>query len=135
MSQLGTITYYLANALMNEAFHGTGFSSPSTFAALYTGQPSRTGGGVEVNQDVATSYGRKSITFAVAVNGSVSNTNTVNFPSGTASQNWGVVGWVGILDALIGGNLLWWAPLNTTATVSTGSQVSFSPGAIILNMQ
>jgi hypothetical protein len=99
--------------------------TPATFyIGLFLVSPTSAGGGVEV---VGNGYAR----VAVANNGTQwtgpsltspsvsSNANAINFTTPTA--DWGSIGFVGVLDALIGGNLISYSPLATAIYVSNGN--------------
>lgn len=119
---------------------GTG--PTTTWVALFTANPSDTGGGTEVTGG---SYARVSVTSSLAnwagtqsagsttassgTSGTTSNNNAITFPAPTA--NWGVVTGVGIFDAVTGGNLLIWSALTVNKTVNNGDAApSFAAGAL-----
>lgn len=117
---------------------GTG---PTTlYVALYTANPSDTGGGTEVTGG---SYARVAVTSSLAnwagtqaaasttastgTSGTTSNNNTITFPIPTA--NWGVVTGFGLFDAASAGNLIIWAPLAAAKTVNNGDAAPAFPAA------
>jgi len=114
---------------------------PVTYFALLTAAPTDAGGGTEVsggsyarvavNSTLANWAGTQnsgSTTASSGTGGQTSNNNAVTFPSPTA--NWGTITHMAIYDAASGGNLLWWAPLNTSKTVNNGDAApSFAAGA------
>lgn len=84
----------MLNGLRNVAWQKTG-----VWASLHTASPGDTG----INEVTGGSpaYARKQLTFAVAASGSMATTAPVVFdvPAGT-------VAWVGLWDAVSGGNFL-----------------------------
>lgn len=123
---------------------GTG---PSTvYIALYTANPSDTGGGTEVSGGA---YARVAITSSLAnwagtqaaasttassgTSGTTSNNNAITFPAPTA--NWGSVTGIAVYDASSGGNELFWGPLTTTKTVNNGDAApSFAAAALTIQL-
>ena len=123
---------------------GTG---PTTlYVALYTANPSDTGGGTEVTGG---SYARVAVTSSLAnwagtqaaasttassgTSGTTSNNNAITFPAPTA--NWGSVTGVGILDASTGGNLLFFGALGTAKTVNSGDPApSYAAGQLQIQL-
>lgn len=119
---------------------GTG---PATlYVGLLTSSPADAGGGVEVTGG---SYARVAVTSSLAnwagtqaaasttastgSSGTTSNNAAITFPAPTA--NWGSVTHWGIWDAVSGGNLLIYAPLNVAKTVNNGDAApSFAAAAL-----
>ena len=60
--------------------------------------------------------GAGTTTASTGTNGTTSNNAISAFPAPTA--NWGVITGFAIFDALTGGNMLIWAPLNVAKTVN-----------------
>ena len=101
------------------------------YVALYTAAPSDSGGGTEVS---GSGYARQSVTFDAASTpgGTTSNTGAVSF---TASGGaFGTVGWIGIHDAVSGGNLLWHGAMTASKIVNDGDTLEFSAGNIDLTI-
>ena len=86
----------------------------SWYLALYTADPSDTGGGTEVSGG---GYVRQSVSFTVSGN-TASNASAVEYPTATAS--YGTVVAVGVFDASTGGNLIAYAGLTTDKAIDTG---------------
>jgi hypothetical protein len=121
---------YLEGKVLDHLFGITPFSAPATlYAGLFTATPSDAGGGTEV---AGGSYARQAITNDNTkwsrTGNVISNISAVDFPAATAV--WGTVDWVGIFDALIAGNLLYWAPLLSARTINISDQVGFAPGQL-----
>jgi hypothetical protein len=109
----------------------TSFTMPTVYVGLYTDRyvPSDAGGGTEVSGG---SYARKSTAgsdWAAAASGSTSNAAIITFV--TASGSWGTVTHFGLFDASTAGNLLEWAALTTSKTISNGDVASFPIGNLV----
>jgi hypothetical protein len=96
---------------------------------LYTSDPSDADTGTEVSGG---SYARQSITFGAPSNGVSTNTAAIEFPQATAS--WGTVGWVGIEDALTGGNLLYHTALDASKTIASGDIFRVAIGSLSVTL-
>jgi hypothetical protein len=121
---------YLENALINATLRNTSYTSPSVvYLGLYTSDPTDADTGTEVSGG---SYARQAITFGAPSNGVTSNTAAIEFPQATA--NWGTVGWIGIEDALTGGNLLYHSPLDASKTIATGDIFKIAIGSLSVTL-
>jgi len=117
---------YLEDALLNHVLRNVTFTSPaSVYLALYTVAPTDVGGGTEVTGG---SYVRQLITFGAPVSGVVSNSGSITFP--TATADWGTIVAVGIFDASVAGNLLYYGNLTASKTILTSDQISFPNAAL-----
>jgi len=104
-------------------------TAPTPYVALYTTAPTDAGGGVEVSGG---SYARQSSSgkWASPSGGSVSTNAEIAFP--TATADWGTVVAFAILDAVTGGNFLYWGDLTASKTVNNGDTFKFPSGNITL---
>lgn len=131
-------TDYLEQKLLDHTLNAVAFTSPSTWAALYTAAPGETGGGTEVTGG---SYARQRIfangggspdwNLAVSEGGGgfvVDNSDDVVFPVATA--DWGTVTHTAILDAVTLGNMLYYGALTASKTVNTNDTFKFLAGAL-----
>lgn len=121
---------YLENALINATLRNTSYTSPSTiYVALFTSDPTDAGSGTEVSGG---SYARTAVTFAAPSNGvSLSNADCT-FPQCTST--WGTVGWIGLMDALTSGNLLYHTPLDSAKTIETQDIFKISSGNLSVTL-
>ena len=111
---MADMSNYLENALLNGTLNATTYTAPTTvYVSLWTSNPNDDGSGTEVSGG---SYARVAVSFATAsgTSGEVLNDAAVEFAAATAG--WGVVGWIGINDALSGGNLMYHTALDTSKT-------------------
>jgi hypothetical protein len=127
---MAEISNYLENALINGTLRGTTYTAPAAvYLGLYTSDPTDANTGSEVSGG---SYVRKAITFGAPSNGVSLNTAAVEFDQATAS--WGVVGWIGILDASSSGNLLYHTPLDLAKTIDTGDIFKINIGNLSVTL-
>lgn len=121
-------TDYLEDNLINHVLRGVVYASPaSIWVALFTTAPTEAGGGVEV---AGGGYARQQVLWAVPAAGATSNTADVTFPVATA--NWGVVTSFALMDAIVGGNCLYYANLNASRNVLINDQLKFPAGQLLL---
>jgi hypothetical protein len=124
---------YLENALLDHVYGGGDYTRPATvYLALFTAAPSDSGGGTEVSGN---NYARKSVTnnstnFPAASGGS--KTLHVKTTFAVPSGSWGTVTHFGIFDASSAGNLLGWAALTASKTISSGDDVYFDVDQLVL---
>ena len=121
---MSEMSNYLENALLNGTLRNTAYTPPSNiYVALFTSDPTDAGTGTQVSGG---SYARTAVTFAAPSDGvSLSNAD-VTFPTATAS--WGLVGWIGLFDALTSGNMLYYTPLDIAKQIDTGDIFKISSG-------
>jgi len=123
---------YLEAKLIDHTTGKTSYTMPSVWVGLYTAAPTDAGGGTEVSGG---SYARKATagTDWNAASGNPASTTNANALSfATASASWGTVTHFGLFDAASAGNLLRWAALGTSKTVSSGDTASFAAGALTI---
>lgn len=116
------------------------------YVALYTANPSDTGGGTEVSggsyarvalaltlANMAGTQAAASTTASSGTGGTTSNNATITFPAPTA--NWGSVTGMALYDAASGGNEYFWAALTTSKTVNNGDPApTFSAAALTVQL-
>jgi hypothetical protein len=120
---------YLETKVLDHVFGGTAYTAPSTlYLALYTADPSDTGGGTEVSGG---GYARQTVAFTTSGN-TTSNTAAVEYPTATAS--YGTVVAVGVFDASTGGNLLAYAGLTTDKAIDTGDVFRVPAGDLDISL-
>jgi hypothetical protein len=124
---------YLEDKVLDHVFGGTAYTAPGTlYVGLYTAAPSDSGGGTEVSGG---SYARKSMP-AMTVSGTspTEATNGAAVEFITATDSWGTVTHVGVFDASSSGNLLAWAALTASKTVSSGDVFRFDAGDLDITL-
>lgn len=124
----GSASNYLENKLLDHALGTTTYAKPAAvYLALYTTSPSDSSSGVEVTGG---SYVRKVAAFSAASSGSSSNSSTIDFTSMPECT----ITAIGILDALSGGNLLFWSTLPTSSSVASGDTVRIASGTLAISL-
>lgn len=114
------------NVLLRAASH-TG--AAAVYVGLYTSDPTDGNTGTEVSGG---SYARTAVVFGAPSAGISTNSSAVEFPQATAS--WGTVGWVGVLDAATGGNLICHSPLDVAKTIDTGDIFKIATGNLSITV-
>jgi len=122
---------YLETAIFNHVFRNTAYTSPSSlYVALFTSTATAADveAGTLTNEVSGGAYARQTITFSAPSNGAGSNSGTITFP--TASANWGTIRFAAVTDASSGGNILWWAQLNSDVTINSGNTYQFNTASV-----
>lgn len=128
---------YLENKVLDHVLTATSYTAPATrYLALFT----NTSGNAAANLEAGTltdevtggSYARKAVTFGAASSGTSATNATVTFDAATA--NWGTVTHVAVMDALTGGNVLFWGQATTAKTIETGDTFQVSSGNLSVSM-
>ena len=121
---------YLENALINGTIRGSTFTAPTNvYVALYTSDPTDADTGTEVSGG---SYARQIVTFGAPSNGVSASNADVTFPQATAL--WGTVGWIGLRDAVSGGNLLYHTALDTSKVIDNGDVFKINSGNLSVTL-
>jgi hypothetical protein len=127
---MAEMSNFLENALINATLRNTTYTSVATvYVSLWTSDPTDAGSGTEVSGG---SYARTAVTFGAPSNGVTTNSADVTFP--TATGSWGTVGWIGINDALSGGNLLYHTPLDASKSISSGDIFKITTGNLSVTL-
>ena len=133
------LTDYLEDKIMNHVFGSTTFTRPTNYyVGLLTATPSDSTDGTEVTGG---SYARQICAFTITGTGTAqaANTSAITFP--TATADWGIVGWIGIYDAVSSGNLVAYQNLQksdfsttTTKTINDGDIFKFNSSTIKIQL-
>jgi len=127
---MAEMSNYLENALINATLRNTSYTSPAAvYIGLYTSDPTDANTGTEVSGG---SYTRTAVTMGAPSDGVSTNSAAVEFPQ--ASGSWGTVGWIGILDASSGGNLLYHTALDVSKTISSGDIFKIAIGSLSVTL-
>lgn len=142
------VTNYQANLILNRGF---GSSTWNPVGTLYIGLSSTPinadgTGATEPGGSYAGGYARVAITNSDKTNWStagsptaatISNLNAVSFSESTTAWfnvNGGPATHVFVVDALTGGNILYYDALNPTRAVQSGTTLLFAAGALQFTM-
>tara|TARA_R110000796_G_scaffold19029_11_gene57284 strand:+ start:4662 stop:5048 length:387 start_codon:yes stop_codon:yes gene_type:complete len=108
---------FLETEILDHVFGAAAYTAPGTMhLALFTSNPAEDASGTEVTTS-GTAYARQTVAFTVSGN-TASNTGAVEYPTATAT--FGTVTHVGVMDASTSGNLMAYAALTSSKTISTG---------------
>jgi hypothetical protein len=123
-------TNYLENKIMAYVFSGTAFSSPSgsLYLGLFTAAPGEGGGGTEVSGN---NYSRQQVTLTTTNNAST-NGSAIEFDAATGT--WGTITYAAIFDASTSGNMLAYAELTTSRTITSGDVLRIPAGDLDITL-
>jgi len=122
-------TDYLETKLLAHTFSATAYTSPTTvYVALYTVAPTDSTTGTEVTGG---DYVRQAAAFTTTGN-EATNSAAIEYP--TATADYGTVVAVAVLDASTGGNMLAFASLAVSKTISTGDVLRIPAGDLDITL-
>jgi len=124
---------YLEKALLDHLNQGTAYTPTTKFVALYKTDPLDAASGTEVSSTTDdTAYARQPISFGAATLGTgiALSSNAQTFAAVALGSAAYTVGWIGIFDALTGGNLLESTVLGASVSRTAGKTLAFDVGAI-----
>jgi hypothetical protein len=128
---------YLENKVLDHVLTATAYTQPGTrYLALFTNTSTNAAANLEAgtltDEVSGGSYARKTVTFSAAANGTSSTNATVTFD--TATGNFGTITHVAVMDALSGGNVLFWGAVTTPKTIETGDTFQVSSGNLTVSL-
>jgi hypothetical protein len=127
MAELST---YLENKLLDHVLRSTNFTSPTTvYVGLYTSDPGDDDSGTECTGGA---YARQVLSVTTAADGIVTSSADVTFPQ--ATDAWGTISHIGLLDALTSGNLLMHTPLTTSRVIEAGDVIKIATGSLTASL-
>lgn len=128
-------TYFLNNIAGNIFGTKTDPALPSEYyIGLSTTAPTTAGENVTEPSTSGTGYSRVKVTsFSEPDNGAVTIEEAVAFPESTA--DWGTVTHYVLYDAITGGNLLIYDPLNSSRHIDANTSVVFQQGSLTIAIQ
>ena len=120
----------LANKLINATVRKLAYTTPAQpYVALYTTDPTKDNTGTEVS---GVTYYRLPVTMKNPVAGFSENENEMEWA--VATTVWGTITHVGIMDAAVGGNLLYFAELIEPKNITVGDQFQIIPDNLKLTL-
>lgn len=128
---------YLENKLLDHTLRNTAFTQPSS---LYVGLFTNTSGNAATNLEAGTitdevsggNYARKPATFSAASSGTAATSATITFNQ--ASASWGTITHIALMDALTGGNVLFWGAVVTPKEITTGDTFQINSGNLTVSL-
>jgi hypothetical protein len=122
---------YLEDALLDHVFANTAYTSPSAvYVSLHTANPDEDASGAEVSTS-GTGYARQAATFSVS-SGTATTTAAIEYA--TATANYGTVTHVGVWDASTAGNMLAYAALTASKSITTGDVFRIPAGDLDISL-
>lgn len=123
---MAELSNYLENKLLDHVLRATSYTSPTTvYVGLYTSDPGDDNSGTECTGGA---YARQILSVTTASEGVVTSSADVTFPQ--ATDNWGTISHIGLLDAVTSGNLLMHTPLTTSKAIDTGDIFKIPSGSL-----
>ena len=127
---MAELSNYLENNLLDHVLRGTSYTSPTTvFVGLYTSDPGDDNSGAECTGGA---YARQILSVTTTSGGIVTSSADVTFPQ--ATDAWGAISHIGLLDAVTAGNLLMHTPLTTSRAIETGDVLKISSGSLTASL-
>ncbi|KYH35824.1 hypothetical protein CLTEP_02170 [Clostridium tepidiprofundi DSM 19306] len=115
---MNNISNYLKNKLVEATLRGQQLQINNVYLALFKSNPETNSGEV-----TGRGYERKLVTFNSPINGETTNSISVEFD--IAQNAWGTITYAALYDAKVGGNLLFYGPLEVKKTIDKYSQFKF----------
>ena len=120
----------LANKLINATVRKVAYTTPAqAYVALYTSDPTKEDTGIEVS---APTYYRMALTMGTPVDGFSENISEMEWA--VATTVWGTVTHVGIMDAEVLGNLMYFTELAEPKNITVGDQFQITPTNLKLTL-
>jgi len=120
---------YLETELLDHVFANNAYTSPTTvYVSLHTANPDEDASGAEVSGG---GYVRQAGSFAVSGNTATTDA-AIEYP--TATADYGTVTHVGIWDAETSGNMLAYAALTASKTISSGDVFRIPTGDLDITL-
>lgn len=127
---MAELSNYLENKLLDHVLRSTNFTSPTTvYVGLYTSDPGDDNSGTECTGGA---YARQVLSVTTATDGIVTSSADVTFPQ--ATDAWGTISHIGLLDAVTSGNLLMHTPLTTSRTIEAGDVIKIATGSLTASL-
>lgn len=108
------ISYYLREQIAGHTLGGTTLASSNAYVGLLSSLD-----GAEYTELSGTGYSRIAAAFDAPVNGTTRNSADIVWSA--AGSDWGTARYVGIFDASVSGNLLYWGQLRVAKSISTSA--------------
>lgn len=128
---------YLEDKLLDHALGTAAFTEPTAvYLALFDNVSTNTAVNLEagtITDEISGgSYARQAAGFDSAADGSAANTASITFP--TATADWGTITHVAIMDALTGGNVLFWGAVTTAKLIETNDIFQVTAGNLTITL-
>lgn len=101
------------------------------YLALFTADPGEAGS--QASEISGAGYVRKPVTMGAPANGVSSNTAIVSWTASGGS--YGTTAHMGWMDALVAGNMLYFAPLAVAKTIDDGDSLNIPVGQAVVTLE
>lgn len=139
---MGAFSNYLENEIIDHVLNNgraLTYTPPTTlYIALFTSSGGLENNTVEEQTEVSGgAYARQSLNgstnyFTVAAGGATSNYDDIEFL--VATDDWGTLTHIAIMDAVTAGNILFWGALISSKIIETGDQFKFTAGNLDITL-
>ena len=120
----------LANKLINATVRKLAYTTPSqAYVALYTSDPTKENTGTEVS---APTYYRMALTMGSPDDGFSENISEMEWA--VATTVWGTITHIGVMDAEVLGNLMYFTELVEPKNITVGDQFQITPSNLKLTL-
>ncbi len=120
----------LANKLINATVRKVAYTTPANaYVALYTSDPTKENTGIEVS---APTYYRMALTMGTPADGFSENISEMEWA--VASTVWGTITHIGVMDAEVLGNLMYFTELVEPKNITVGDQFQITPANLKLTL-
>ena len=120
----------LANKLINATVRKVAYTTPAqAYVALYTSDPTKENTGIEVS---APTYYRMALTMGTPADGFSENISEMEWA--VATTVWGTITHIGVMDAEVLGNLMYFTELVEAKNITVGDQFQITPSNLKLTL-
>ena len=120
----------LANKLINATVRKVAYTTPAqAYVALYTSDPTKENTGIEVS---APTYYRMALTMGTPADGFSENISEMEWA--VATTVWGTITHIGVMDAEVLGNLMYFTELVEPKNITVGDQFQITPSNLKLTL-
>lgn len=130
---MSDMSSFLKVKLLNLTLNGTSYAGvDDPYVSLHTADPTDAGTGTEVS---GTGYARVQAEFNTATGTDASETTDTDTTwSAAGSGGWGTVGWIGLWDASISGNMIYHTALDASKTIDEGDVFKITAGNLTVTL-
>ena len=130
---------YLENKVLDHVLKVAAYTQPSTlYLGLFNNISTNAAANLEagtLTDETSTSgtgYARKTVAFAAASSGTSASSATVTFD--TAIATWGTITHIAVMDAITGGNVLFYGAVTTAKTIDIGDTFQVTSGNLTITL-
>jgi len=130
---------YLENKLLDHVLKVATFTVPTTlYLGLFNNTSTATAANLEAGvltdetSTSGTAYARKTVAFGAASGGTAATNATVTFD--TATVSWGTITHIAVMDAITGGNVLFYGAVTVSKLIDVGDTFQVSTGNLTISL-